>query len=82
VNDACVTRSLFLRMTSADSSTWATSEKDESCSCDAATRADGQTIYGIRQVAPDRLELFSLSVTGGTETTAGALVLSHFLIAG
>ncbi len=47
-----------------------------------ATRADGQTIYGIRQVAPDRLELFSLSVTGATETTVGALVLSHFLIAG
>jgi hypothetical protein len=67
---------------SADSSTWATSEKDESCSCDIATRADGQTIYGIRQVAPDRLELFSLSVTGGTEATAGALLLFHFLIAG
>jgi hypothetical protein len=56
--------------------------EDESRSCDAATRADGQTTYGIRQVAPDGVELFSLSATGGTETTVGALVLSHFLIAG
>jgi hypothetical protein len=43
---------------------------------------DGQTICGIRQAAPDRLHLFSLNVTGGTGTMAGALVLSHFLIAG
>jgi Tol biopolymer transport system component len=34
---------------------------------------DGQTIYGIRQVAADRLELFSKSVTEGTEKTIGSL---------
>ena len=33
--------------------------------------ADGRTIYGIRQAA-DRLELFSMSVEGGTERTIGS----------
>ena len=37
-----------------------------------AFSADGQTIYGIRQVAADRLELFSMSVAGGTEKTIGS----------
>jgi hypothetical protein len=34
---------------------------------------DGETIYGIRQVVADRLELFSKSVTEGTEKTIGFL---------
>lgn len=38
-----------------------------------AFSADGQTIYGIRQVAADRLELFSMSVAAGTEKTIGSL---------
>jgi serine/threonine protein kinase/Tol biopolymer transport system component len=39
-----------------------------------AFSADGQTIYGIRQVAAaDRLELFSMSVIGGTEKMIGSL---------
>ena len=38
-----------------------------------AFSADGRTIYGIRQVAADRLELFSMSVAAGTEKTIGPL---------
>ena len=35
--------------------------------------ADGQTLYGVRWVAADRLELFSMSVARGTEKTIGSL---------
>jgi dipeptidyl aminopeptidase/acylaminoacyl peptidase len=35
--------------------------------------ADGQTLYGVRWVAPDRLDLFSTSVARGTERTVGSL---------
>ena len=42
-----------------------------------AFSADGQTIYGIRQVAVDRLELFSRSVEGGPEKTIGSLGPQH-----
>lgn len=40
-----------------------------------AFSTDGKTLYGIRQVAPDRpgLELFSMSVAGGTEKIIGSL---------
>jgi Tol biopolymer transport system component len=39
-----------------------------------AFSTDGKTIYGIRQVAgEDRLNLFSISVAGGTEKTIGSL---------
>jgi Tol biopolymer transport system component len=39
-----------------------------------AFSANGQTIYGIRQVAAtDRLELFSIGVAGGAEKTIGSL---------
>ena len=38
-----------------------------------AFSADGQTLYGIRQIAADRLELFSMRVVGGTEKTIGSL---------
>lgn len=39
--------------------------------------ADGRTIYGIRQAAADRLELFSMSVEGGTEKTIGSFGQEH-----
>ena len=38
--------------------------------------ADGQTIYGVRPAA-DRLELFSMSVDGGTEKTIGLFGREH-----
>ncbi len=39
-----------------------------------AFSANGQTIYGIRQPAAlGRLELFSMSVSGGSEKTIGSL---------
>jgi len=39
--------------------------------------ADGRTIYGIRRAAADRLELFSMSVAGGTERTIGSFGREH-----
>ena len=42
-----------------------------------AFSADGQTIYGIRPVAAERLELFSVSVAGGTEKTIGSFGREH-----
>ena len=39
--------------------------------------ADARTIYGIRRAAADRLELFSMSVAGGTEKTIGSFGLEH-----
>lgn len=39
--------------------------------------ADGQTIYGIRKAAADRLELFSMSVAGGTGKTIGSFGPEH-----
>ncbi len=42
-----------------------------------AFSADGQTIYGIRHAAADRLELFSVSVAGGTEKTIGSFGREH-----
>ena len=39
--------------------------------------ADGRTIYGIRQRAADTLELFSMSVAGGTERTIGLFGREH-----
>jgi hypothetical protein len=39
--------------------------------------ADGQTIYGIREAAADRLELFSMSVPLGTEQTIGVFGHEH-----
>ena len=47
--------------------------------------ADGRTIYGIRRAdsstgaerAADRLELFSMSVAGGTEKTIGSFAREH-----
>jgi serine/threonine protein kinase/Tol biopolymer transport system component len=38
--------------------------------------ADGRTIYGIRPAA-DRLDLFSMSVAGGTERTIGSFGREH-----
>ena len=38
---------------------------------------DGRTIYGIRRAAADRLELFSMSVAGGTEKTMGSFGREH-----
>ena len=35
--------------------------------------ADGQVVYGIRQVAADHLELFSISVAGGAEKTIASM---------
>jgi Tol biopolymer transport system component len=47
-----------------------------STSADAwAFSADGRTLYGIRKVVPERLELFSVSVAGGPEKTIGSLGL-------
>jgi serine/threonine protein kinase/Tol biopolymer transport system component len=43
--------------------------------------ADGKTIYGIRKTAAgDRLELFSISVTGGIEKVIGSLALEYLPI--
>jgi hypothetical protein len=39
----------------------------------SAFSADGQTIYGIRQVRTDRLELFSIGRAGGTAKTVGGM---------
>jgi serine/threonine protein kinase/Tol biopolymer transport system component len=38
-----------------------------------AFSADGQTLYGIRRASADHMELFSMSVAGGTEKTIGSL---------
>ena len=43
-----------------------------------AFSADGKTLYGIRQVALDRAEIFSVSVAGGTEKTIGSLGRQYF----
>src|SRR5262249_12956534 len=41
--------------------------------------ADGRMIYGIRQAAAfDRMELFSMSVAGGTEKTIGSFGREYF----
>jgi hypothetical protein len=43
-----------------------------------AFSADGRTIYGLRQPAPlGRVELFSMSVAGGPETTIDFLARDH-----
>jgi len=39
--------------------------------------SDARTIYGIRRAAADRLELFSMSVAGGTEKTIGSFGREH-----
>jgi Tol biopolymer transport system component len=35
--------------------------------------ADGQTLYGLREAAPSRVELFSRSIAGGAEKVIGSL---------